>query len=108
VPVPVAVAVPVSEIGESTALGEKTTGVAGEGAVDAKAMLRANTAQAIAHGVFGVPAYVVEGRLFWGFDGLAMLRASLREDSGFDGPDREAAGRIPSASPLAGGRVPAS
>jgi 2-hydroxychromene-2-carboxylate isomerase len=51
-----------------------------------KAQLRANTAEAIAQGVFGVPACVADDRLFWGFDGLAMLRAALRGDAWFDGP----------------------
>jgi 2-hydroxychromene-2-carboxylate isomerase len=42
-----------------------------------KARLRANTEEAIAAGAFGVPTYVVEGELFWGFDALPMLRARL-------------------------------
>jgi 2-hydroxychromene-2-carboxylate isomerase len=58
----------------------------------AKAQLRANTSEAIARGVFGVPACVADGRLFWGFDGLAMLRAALRGDAWFDGPQWDAAG----------------
>ena len=33
-----------------------------------KALLRANTDEASARGVFGVPAFEVDGRLFWGFD----------------------------------------
>lgn len=36
--------------------------------------------------MFGTPAYAVDGRLFWGFDGLAMLRAYLAGDAWFDGP----------------------
>jgi 2-hydroxychromene-2-carboxylate isomerase len=81
---------------------------ASEVIANAKTMLRANTAQAIAHGAFGVPTCVVEGRLFWGFDGLAMLRAALHDDTWFAGPDWERAERVPSALPLVGGRVPAS
>lgn len=42
-----------------------------------KARLRANTDEAIAAGAFGVPTYVVDGELFWGFDALPMLRARL-------------------------------
>ncbi|MDB5844320.1 MAG: 2-hydroxychromene-2-carboxylate isomerase [Polaromonas sp.] len=52
-----------------------------------KAQLKANTAQAIAQGVFGVPAFAVDGRLFWGLDALPMLRACLLGDPWFDGPD---------------------
>ena len=42
-----------------------------------KAQLKANTDEAIARGVFGVPAFIVDGRLVWGFDALPMLRAAL-------------------------------
>jgi 2-hydroxychromene-2-carboxylate isomerase len=41
---------------------------------EVKAQLRAQTDAAIARGVFGVPAFEVEGQLFWGFDALPMLR----------------------------------
>lgn len=50
----------------------------------AKALLRANTDAAAALGVFGVPAFVVDGRLFWGYDGLPMLRSYLDGDPWFD------------------------
>lgn len=52
---------------------------------EAKAQLKANTDEALALGVFGVPAFAVDGRVFWGFDGLAMLRAYLEKDAWFDG-----------------------
>jgi 2-hydroxychromene-2-carboxylate isomerase len=61
-----------------------------------KAQLKANTDAAIARGVFGVPAFEVDDRLFWGFDGLAMLRAYLAGDSWFNGPDWDAADQRPS------------
>ena len=57
------------------------------GSDEAKTQLKTNTDDAIAQGVFGVPAFVVDDRLFWGFDGLAMLRAYIEGDSWFDGPD---------------------
>ncbi|AMM25236.1 2-hydroxychromene-2-carboxylate isomerase [Variovorax sp. PAMC 28711] len=57
----------------------------GNGA-EAKAQLKANTDEALARGVFGVPAYAVDDKLFWGFDGLAMLRAYLDGDAWFDSP----------------------
>jgi 2-hydroxychromene-2-carboxylate isomerase len=44
---------------------------------DVKAELKANTDEAIARGVFGVPTYEVDGRIFWGFDGLPILREYL-------------------------------
>ncbi|HEX2545550.1 MAG TPA: 2-hydroxychromene-2-carboxylate isomerase [Ramlibacter sp.] len=48
-----------------------------------KAELKANTDAAIARGLFGVPTLEVDGRLFWGFDGLPMLRACLEGDAWF-------------------------
>ena len=65
----------------------------------AKALLRANTDEAVARGVFGVPSYAVGDRLFWGLDGLPMLRASLQGDAWFDGPAWDAAPRVPSGLP---------
>ena len=50
----------------------------------AKALLRSNTDAAAARGVFGVPAFEVDGKLFWGLDGLPMLRAYLAGDAWFD------------------------
>jgi 2-hydroxychromene-2-carboxylate isomerase len=49
-----------------------------------KQRLRANTDEAIALGLFGVPAVVVDARVFWGFDALPMLRAYLDGDAWFD------------------------
>ena len=49
-----------------------------------KQRLRANTDEALALGLFGVPAMVVDGRVFWGFDALPMLRAYLDGDAWFD------------------------
>ncbi|MDT4857778.1 DSBA-like thioredoxin domain protein [compost metagenome] len=49
-----------------------------------KQRLRANSDEALALGLFGVPAMVVEGRVFWGFDALPMLRAYLDGDAWFD------------------------
>lgn len=63
---------------------------------EAKAQLKTNTDEAIAQGVFGVPAFVVDGRLFWGFDGLSMLRAYLEGDAWFNGPDWVGADQRPS------------
>jgi 2-hydroxychromene-2-carboxylate isomerase len=62
-------------------------------AEDVKAELRANTDQAIARGVFGVPTFESDGRLFWGLDALPMLRASLLGDPWFDGPTWDEASR---------------
>lgn len=53
---------------------------------DIKAELRANTDAAIAAGVFGVPSFELEGRVFWGLDALPMLRDALAGGPWFDGP----------------------
>ena len=50
-----------------------------------KQQLRANTEEALAAGAFGVPTCVVDGKLFWGLDGLPMLQAYLTGDAWFDG-----------------------
>lgn len=49
----------------------------------AKQLLRTNTDAAAARGVFGVPTFEADGRLFWGHDSLPMLRASLLGDAWF-------------------------
>jgi 2-hydroxychromene-2-carboxylate isomerase len=58
-----------------------------------KAELKANTDEAIAHGVFGLPTFLVDGKLFWGFDALPMLRSYLLGD-GWSEPDWEAGGQV--------------
>jgi 2-hydroxychromene-2-carboxylate isomerase len=60
-----------------------------------KQQLRSNTEEALAQGVFGVPTCVAQGKHFWGFDALPMLRAALLADPWFDGPAWEAASRLP-------------
>ncbi|MBL8289914.1 MAG: 2-hydroxychromene-2-carboxylate isomerase [Rubrivivax sp.] len=60
---------------------------------DVKRELRENTDRAIVLGIFGVPTYVVDGRVFWGLDALPMLRAALTGDAWFDGPAWEAEGK---------------
>ena len=42
-----------------------------------KEQLKAHTAEALALGVFGVPAFGVDGKVFWGLDSLPMLRDYL-------------------------------
>lgn len=54
-----------------------------------KAELKANTEAALARGLFGVPTCEVDDKLFWGFDGLAMLRACLDGDPWFASGDWE-------------------
>ncbi len=58
-----------------------------------KAQLKANTDAAIAQGVFGVPTFEVDGKLFWGFDALPMLAAYLAGDAALE--DEWRAGLLP-------------
>ena len=68
----------------------------------AKALLRSNTDEAAARGVFGVPAFEVDGRVFWGLDSLPMLRAYLQGGDGwFEGSAWDAAPSVPSGLPPA-------
>lgn len=48
-----------------------------------KARLRENTEWAAQTGVFGVPTILIDGELFWGVDGLPMLRAYLADPALF-------------------------
>ena len=50
-----------------------------------KQWLRTNTDKAREAGVFGVPAWEVDGKVFWGLDALPMLRSYLQGDAWFDG-----------------------
>ncbi len=62
---------------------------------EVKAELKAATDDAIARGVFGVPSFELDGRVFWGLDALPMLAAAFKGDAWFDGPawQREGAPR---------------
>jgi 2-hydroxychromene-2-carboxylate isomerase len=58
-----------------------------------KAELRAATDHAIALGIFGVPTFELDGRLFWGLEALPMLRAALLGEAWFDGQAWDAAAK---------------
>lgn len=60
-----------------------------------KSELKANTEAAIAAGLFGVPSFTVDDKVFWGFDALPMLRAWLEDDPWFASGAWEAPGRLP-------------
>lgn len=59
---------------------------------DVKRELRQSGEDALALGLFGVPTVELDGRLFWGLDGLDMVAAALRGDPWFDGPAWDEAG----------------
>ena len=61
---------------------------------EAKALLSKNTEEAINSGVFGVPAFVVDGKVFWGLDALPMLRDYLSGAPWFDTADWQNASKV--------------
>lgn len=63
---------------------------------EVKAQLKAHTDEAIARGLFGVPTFAVDDKLFWGFDALPVLRAYLAGDAWFASGAWEAAHTLPS------------
>jgi 2-hydroxychromene-2-carboxylate isomerase len=61
-----------------------------------KTRLRDETDAAIAAGVFGVPSFGCDGRVFWGLDALPMLRAQIEGgDDWLQGPGWDQAGQAP-------------
>lgn len=57
---------------------------------EVKARLQAHTEDAIAQAVFGVPAFGVDGKIFWGLDALPMLRDYLVGSPWFADGDADA------------------
>jgi 2-hydroxychromene-2-carboxylate isomerase len=63
--------------------------------VEVKQALQANTDEAIALGLFGVPSMQVDDKLFWGQDALPMLRAYLQGEAWFHEGAWQAAASLP-------------
>ena len=68
------------------ALAERLAPARDPGGDEVKRELREATDAAVQRGVFGVPTIELDGRLFWGFDGLPMVASALRGDAWLDGP----------------------
>ncbi len=62
---------------------------------EVKGELRESTEAARQRGVFGVPTFECDSRLYWGQDALPMLRAALLGDPWFNGPQWHEAGEQP-------------
>ncbi len=52
-----------------------------------KERLKFNTDQALQAGLFGVPSFVVDQKVFWGLDSLPMLREYMVGNAWFDAAD---------------------
>ncbi len=76
-----------ADAGRLQALAEQLQPVRDPASPEVKQGLQANTQQALEAGLFGVPSFVVDDKVFWGQDALPMLRAFLQGDGWFDGPD---------------------
>jgi 2-hydroxychromene-2-carboxylate isomerase len=74
-----------------TELTERLAPLRDPQSAEVKQALKDGTDSAIAKGVFGVPSFEVDGRIFWGVDAIPMLVDCLRGDPWFDGPDWNAA-----------------
>jgi 2-hydroxychromene-2-carboxylate isomerase len=60
-----------------------------------KQRLRDNTDWAIAHGVFGVPTFVIGGQIFWGHDTFDMVLDYLHDPAPFEDAQMRAADTLP-------------
>ena len=64
------------------------------------AQLKAHADAALAQGVFGVPSFEVNGKVFWGLDALHMLRSYLQGDDWFSEAQWNAAQDTPTGVAL--------
>lgn len=60
-----------------------------------KDLLRTNTDEALAHGVWGVPTLLIGGELFWGADSLPMALDFLRDPGLFETPEMKRIATLP-------------
>lgn len=63
-----------------------------------KQALRANTEEALARGVYGVPTFAIDSELFWGFDTTDMLLAYLADPQLYADPEMQRLAHLPSAA----------
>jgi 2-hydroxychromene-2-carboxylate isomerase len=64
-------------------------------APEVKNELRQNTEKAIAAGVFGVPGFVLDGEVFWGYDSIDFLLACLEDPQLLNSAEMRAADAMP-------------
>jgi 2-hydroxychromene-2-carboxylate isomerase len=60
-----------------------------------KEQLRANTEEALEHGVWGVPTFLIGGELFWGADSFAMMLDYLKDPGLFETPEMKRVAATP-------------
>jgi 2-hydroxychromene-2-carboxylate isomerase len=81
-----------AELGERLG-AENATALASAPA--SKNLLRANTDEALAHCIWGVPTLVIDGELFWGADSLPMALDFLAHPDLFETPDMKRIATLP-------------
>jgi 2-hydroxychromene-2-carboxylate isomerase len=64
-------------------------------APEVKEVLRRNTEEAAARGVFGVPTFEVEGEIFWGADSIEFLNAFLADPAALHNEEVRRVDRLP-------------
>ena len=64
-------------------------------ASSSKDLLRANTEEALARGVWGVPTLLIDGELFWGADSLPMALDFLKNPGLFATPEMRRIATLP-------------
>jgi 2-hydroxychromene-2-carboxylate isomerase len=62
---------------------------------EAKDLLRKNTEEAAALGVFGVPSWVVDGEVFWGADAVEFVKAFLADPAVLRNDEMRRLDRLP-------------
>jgi len=81
-----------AELGRRLGLKEVQAALADE---SVKARLKANTEDAIAKGVFGVPTFLMGETLFWGQDSLEMMLEYLKDPQLFATPEMRRVSSLP-------------
>jgi 2-hydroxychromene-2-carboxylate isomerase len=65
---------------------------------EVKDRLRANTEEAAARGVFGVPSLVIDGEVFWGADSMAFAQDFLRDRRVIDNEEMRRVDALPTGA----------
>ncbi|MFQ5937654.1 MAG: 2-hydroxychromene-2-carboxylate isomerase [Acidiferrobacterales bacterium] len=62
---------------------------------DVKDRLRRNGDEALERGIFGVPSFVVDGEIFWGFDAVGFVIDYLRNPTLFQSAEMQRVSNLP-------------
>ena len=65
---------------------------------EVKDLLRSNTEEAVARGVFGVPSFVIDGEVFWGADSVDFAKACLSDPGVLDNDEIRRVDALPASA----------